>query len=119
MLKLAACLIATNLLMFGVTTNSQANNHVADCSKKAGVEALRCERHMKMAEKCGPLKGDAHFQCDREFLLANPLNCGPLKGEEAKACGAEVVSFKTCEPKAGRDFMICVKKETGQSPMGH
>ncbi|MBL8522515.1 MAG: hypothetical protein JNN20_02380 [Betaproteobacteria bacterium] len=118
MQRISVCLIATSLLMLA-STNSHADKHVGDCSKKTGVEALRCERHMKMAEKCGPLKGDAHFQCDREFLLANPLNCGPLKGEAESACKAEVASFKNCEPKPGREFMVCVKKETGQSPMGH
>lgn len=119
MLNPSTCLIAAALLTLAAAGNSHANSHVGDCGKKSGVDALRCERHIKMAEKCGPLKGDAHFQCDREFLLANPLNCGSLKGDDGKACVAEVASFKTCERQAGRDFMICVKKETGQSPMGH
>jgi len=111
-------LIAASLLLISAN-ESAAAGHVGDCAKKSGVEALRCERHMKMAEKCGPLQGEAHFQCDREFLLANPLNCGPLKGDAVIACKAEVASFKTCEAKSGREFMACVKKETGQSPMGH
>lgn len=118
MQKFSVCLIASGLLLLA-STNSHADNHVGACGKKSGVEALRCERHMKMAEKCGPLTGDAHFQCDREFLLANPLTCSSLKGDDGKACTAEVASFKTCEPKPGREFMACVKKETGQSPMGH
>ncbi len=96
-----------------------ASGHVGPCAKKQGTEQLRCERHMQMAEKCGPLKGDAHFACDREFLLANPLVCQPLNGKAAAACAAEVRAFKTCEPRPGRDFMQCVKDATGESPMGH
>jgi len=92
------------LLAFLLTTCSAfAQSHVGDCSKKEGVEKARCERHEKMAEKCGPLKGEAHFVCDREFLL----------GE------AEVKAFKTCEPKQSREFMKCVKETIGISPMGH
>jgi len=91
------------LLAFLLTTCSAfAQSHVGDCSKKEGVEKARCERHEKMAEKCGPLKGEAHFVCDREFL-----------------CEAEVKAFKTCEPKQSREFMKCVKETIGISPMGH
>jgi hypothetical protein len=96
-----------------------AAGHVGDCDAKEGVDKLRCERHMKMAEKCGPLKGDAHFACDREFLLANPLGCNGLKDKAVEACNREVNAFKTCQPNVGREFMICVEKTGGQSPMGH
>ncbi len=96
-----------------------AFGHVGPCAKKPGVEQLRCERHMHMAEKCGPLKGDAHFACDRAFLLANPLVCHSLSGKAADACAAEVRAFRTCEPQPGREFMKCVKDATGESPMGN
>lgn len=102
--------------------NASANDHkahVGDCAKKEGTEKLRCERHTKMAEKCGPLKGEAHFVCDREFLLANPLTCKTLTGKFATSCEAELNAFKTCEPKQSREFMKCVKETTGESPMGH
>ncbi|MCA2999854.1 MAG: hypothetical protein ING75_14755 [Rhodocyclaceae bacterium] len=96
-----------------------AQSHVGDCTKKVAVEKARCERHEKMAEKCGPLKGEAHFVCDREFLLANTLSCKPFIGAASAECEAEVRAFKTCEPKQGREFMKCVKDTTGISPMGH
>jgi hypothetical protein len=110
--------IAAILVSFGVSA-ADHQAHVGNCAKKEGVEQLRCERHTKMAEKCGPLKGEAHFVCDREFLLANPLSCKTLTGKFATSCEAELKAFKTCEPKAGREFMKCVKETTGESPMGH
>ncbi|MCA3053771.1 MAG: hypothetical protein ING54_12120 [Rhodocyclaceae bacterium] len=108
------------LLVFLLTTCSAfAQSHVGDCSKKEGVEKARCERHEKMAEKCGPLKGEVHFVCDREFLLANPLSCKLFTGKAGAECEAEVKAFKTCEPKQSREFMKCVRETTGISPMGH
>lgn len=96
-----------------------AVEHVSGCDKKEGVEKLRCERHVKMAEKCGPLKGDAHFVCDREFLIANPLDCAKLTDSAANSCLAEIKAFKSCETNQGREFMKCVAKTTNESPMGH
>lgn len=93
--------------------------HTGDCSTLDGVAKARCERHEKMYAKCGPLKGDAHFACDREFLLANPLKCDALTGNDSVACGKEVAAFKACEPNAGIEFMRCVRKTAGASPMGH
>lgn len=96
-----------------------AGGHVGACEKKEGIEKPRCERHLKMAEKCGPLKGDAHFVCDREFLIANPLDCVKLADKAANSCAAETKAFKTCEANQGRDFMKCVANTTNESPMGH
>jgi len=96
-----------------------ADGHAGACEKKDGIEKLRCERHLKMAEKCGPLKGDAHFICDREFLIANPLDCVKLEDKAATSCAAEAKAFKTCEANQGREFMKCVKTTTNESPMGH
>ena len=93
--------------------------HDFDCAKRSGVEKARCERHEAMFAKCGPLKGDEHHACDREFLLANPLNCGRLEAGEAARCEREVAAFKTCQPLPGREFMRCVRQSTGESPMGH
>ncbi len=107
------------ILSLILCSSPAAVGHVGPCARKQGAEQLRCERHMQMAEKCGPLKGDAHFACDREFLLANPLVCQSLSGKAAEACLAEVRAFKTCQPQHGRDFMKCVKDTTGESPMGH
>ena len=108
------------LLAFLLTTCSAfAQSHVGDCTKKDAVEKARCERHEKMAEKCGPLKGEAHFVCDREFLLANPLSCKPFTVKAGAEGEAELKAFQTCEPKQSREFMKCVKETTGISPMGH
>ncbi|NJR72174.1 MAG: hypothetical protein HC782_03665 [Gammaproteobacteria bacterium] len=103
--------------LFVVSTATFA--HTSDCAKKSGMEKLRCERHVEMAKKCGPIKGDAHFVCDRAFLLANPISCKSLTDKALVACDAEQKAFKLCEPNLGRDFMKCVKTTTGESPMGH
>jgi hypothetical protein len=107
----------TAITLFALVTPTIA--HTNDCAKKDGMEKLRCERHVEMAKKCGPLKGEAHFVCDREFLLANPISCKPLADKTLAACEAEQKAFKTCEPKTSREFMKCVKTTTGESPMGH
>jgi hypothetical protein len=90
-----------------------------DCTGKEGVAKARCERHDKMFAKCGPIKGEAHHACDREFLIANPLDCKALSGKAKQMCETEVKAFKTCEPQLGREFAKCVKAATGESPMGH
>jgi hypothetical protein len=113
--KLAITAVALSF----VSTSFAAGGHVSGCEKKDGIEKLRCERHLKMAEKCGPLKGDAHFACDREFLIANPLDCMKLEDKAATSCTAETKAFKTCETNQGRDFMRCVVTTTNESPMGH
>jgi hypothetical protein len=107
------------LTLFAMIPPCFAQSHVADCGKKEGADRLRCERHEKMAEKCGAMKRPAHHVCDREFLLANPLNCKSLNGNAVTSCEAEVKAFKTCEAKLGNDFPKCVKDATGESPMGH
>ena len=93
--------------------------HFPECNTLAGVGKARCERHMEMYRKCGELKGDEHFRCDRAFLLANPLQCTGFAGEDATRCAKEIAAFQSCEPNAGMDFMKCVRKTTGESPMGH
>ena len=117
MIRFLALLCALSCLSVALPT--RAESHVGSCVKKDGVERARCERHEKMAEKCGLIKGEAHFACDREFLIANPLDCKKQSGKAAEACEAEIAAFKTCEPKAGREFMRCVKSTAGESPMGH
>lgn len=92
--------------------------HSMDCGKAAGITKLRCDRHEKMAASCGPLKGEAHHACDREFLLANPLDCSALPAAEAPRCEAERSAFKTCADKAGRAFMVCVRETAKESPLG-
>lgn len=91
--------------------------HEVQCENMDGIKLARCERHQKMAQKCGPIKGEAHFACDREYLIASPLDCKKLSGKDAAQCIAEDKAFKTCEPQAGQEFMRCVRKEIDASPM--
>jgi hypothetical protein len=93
--------------------------HMPNCDGRKGIDLARCERHQKMAGKCGELTGEAHYACDREFLMANPLECKALEGEERKQCAAETEAFRTCSPKAGSHFIRCVRDEAKASPMGH
>jgi len=97
----------------------QAQSHHGDCSTQSGIAKARCERHEKMFAQCGPVKGDAHFECDRQYLLANPLDCSAVGPTDAKACEAEVTAFKTCESSQGRAFVRCVRDSIKDSPMGH
>ena len=106
-------------LILALATAPAFAQHSFDCPKRAGVEKARCERHEAMFVKCGPLKGEEHHACDREFLLANPLKCGRLEAGETARCEKEVAAFKTCQPQPGREFMRCVRQSTGESPMGH
>lgn len=93
--------------------------HDFACAKRAGIEKARCERHEAMFAKCGPLKGEAHHACDRDFLAAHPLRCDALAGDDAARCAKEVEAFQRCQPRAGGAFMRCVRDATGESPMGH
>jgi len=97
----------------------QAQSHRFDCETRSGIDRARCERHERMYAKCGPLKGEEHFACDREFLLVNPLDCSKLDGDDAKRCAAEVAAFRTCEPHQGRAFLRCVRDAARGNPMGH
>jgi hypothetical protein len=103
-------------LLAGLATVGHA--HEINCDGRAGVDKARCERHQLMFNKCSPIKGEAHFACDREFLLANPLDCGKLQGADAKACQAELAASKTCEPQAGRAYMVCVRDTIKADPEG-
>lgn len=113
-LSALACGSAASLLWL----MSPAQAHTIDCSGRSGIELARCERHQKMAAQCGPIKGDAHFACDREFLLANPLQCNALGDDDAKRCAAESAAFKACEAQQGRDFMRCAGERIKASPLG-
>ena len=114
----AADVILSVLVAAPACIATPAHAHGIDCTGRAGIDLARCERHQAMAAQCGPIKGEAHFVCDRAFLLANPLQCKTLAGDDAKRCQAEVAAFKTCEPQPGREFMRCVRDEVKASPMG-
>ncbi len=106
-------------LLLALAAAPASAQHTFDCGKRNGLERARCERHEAMFSKCGPLKGDEHHACDREFLLAHPLQCERQAAGEAARCEREVAAFRTCQPQPGREFMRCVSQSTGESPMGH
>ena len=114
----APAVIASMVVAALTCIATSVHAHGIDCTGRAGIDLARCERHQAMAAQCGPLKGEAHFTCDRAFLLANPLHCKALASDDAKRCQAEVAAFKTCEPQPGREFMRCVRDEVKASPMG-
>lgn len=116
-MKIRLSLPALLLAMLAAAPAAQA--HEMDCSQRTGIDRARCERHQRMFERCSPVKGEEHFVCDRELLLAHPLDCGALQGDDAKRCAAEIAAFKACEPQAGRAFMRCVRDTIKASPMGH
>jgi len=101
-----------------IALGATAQSHIGNCAQKSGIEKARCERHEKMYARCGPVKGEAHFACDREFLLANPLDCRAV-GTDTSACAAEGAAFKSCESNEGRAFMRCVRDLINANPQGH
>lgn len=103
--------------LFATAVPAQA--HEVDCKGSTGIELARCERHAKVAGQCGKITGDAHFVCDRDYLIANPLDCKTLAGDEVQQCKAEIVAIENCKGKqAGREFMQCVRAEAKANPMG-
>ena len=100
------------------TLGGAASAHEVDCKGRSGIDLARCERHTLIAAQCGKITGEAHYACDREALLARPLDCKPYGGTEAQQCEAELAAFKTCQPKPGVEFMRCVRQEAKASPMG-
>lgn len=104
-------------LSFALIAPSASYAHVGSCASLEGIKKARCERHEKMFAMCGPIKGAAHFDCDRSFLLDNPLNCATLDEANAKLCAAEIAAFDTCKAKPGKEFLICVKEQTASGPM--
>ena len=112
----AGCLL---IGLYCAVAAAAPQSHVGACDQKDAVEKARCQRHEKMFEKCGAIKGPAHHACDREFLLATPLDCKPFTGDAAKRCLAEGEAMQACKAKEGREFVGCVKEKGGESPMGH
>jgi hypothetical protein len=108
-------LIAFVIALVAYTVPLQA--HEVKCQNMDGIKLARCERHQKLAEKCGQIQGPAHYACDREYLIANALDCKKLTGKDAAQCAAEARAFKACEPQTGQEFMLCVRKEIDASPM--
>jgi hypothetical protein len=84
--------------------------HHGDCGKMTGIKRARCERHARMYEKCHAIRGEAHHECDREFIRCNPLDCSALSGGDARACEREREAVRACGEKSGGEFFHCVAK---------
>lgn len=116
-MKLARRHLFALATLFAAALPAQA--HEVDCKGSAGIELARCERHAKVAAQCGKFTGEAHHACDRDYLLANPLDCKAFTGDEVQQCKAEIGAIESCKAKpAGREFMQCVKADAKASPMG-
>lgn len=48
------------------------DRHVSDCATLTGIAEARCKRHEHMYEKCHAIRGEAHHECDRQFIAADP-----------------------------------------------
>ncbi len=92
--------------------------HEFNCAQLSGIDSARCERHEKMFAKCGPIKGEAHFACDRELLLSHSPQCSALAGANVQRCGAEVAALTVCEPRPGSEFIRCGGERIKASPVG-
>lgn len=82
--------------------------HNGDCSKMTGIAQARCERHERRYEKCHAIRGESHHECDRQFIVANPLDCRTLSAEDARACEHEREAVRACSAVSGRGFFRCV-----------
>jgi len=97
-------------------TPQAREGHHGDCSNMTGIKQARCERHEKMFEKCHAVRGEAHHECDREFILANPLDCSALAGNDAVACEREREAVRACSAESGRGFFRCVREALRADP---
>ncbi len=84
------------------------DRYVFDCTTLAGISKARCERHERMYETCHAIRGEAHHECDRQFIVANPLDCRTLSAEDARACEHEREVVRACSAEFGRGFFRCV-----------
>jgi hypothetical protein len=95
-------------LVAAVPAAAQQHGHHADCKALDGLKKARCERHEKMFAKCHAIAGEAHHECDREFIVANPLDCPALQGDDLARCNAEREAVASCKDQVGRAFFSCV-----------
>ncbi|MDZ7855814.1 hypothetical protein [Sphaerotilus sp.] len=116
LLEVIAFVAIVSLIWFAIPLPARA--HEVDCAGRTGIALARCERHQKMAAQCGPIQGEAHFACDRQFLLDHLLDCKAYAGDAAAQCTAETAAFKACESKPGLEFMRCVRGALQTSTMG-
>jgi hypothetical protein len=90
--------------------------HHGDCSRITGIKQAHCERHEWMYGKCHAIRGEAHHECDRQSILANPLDCAKLSGADVEACRAELEATKNCEDRRGSEFFRCMREALVADP---
>ena len=94
----------------------RGGGHIPDCNTLEGLKRARCERHTRMYDQCHHIKGEAHHECDRQFLLANPLDCKPLAGRDAEGCAAEHDAVAACREQTGTAFFRCARERLRADP---
>lgn len=120
--RIAVLSLALAALLPFVASGQSEGRHVAqpghhgDCGKMTGIKQARCERHERMFEKCHAIRGEAHHECDRQFIVNNPLDCSQLAGGEARACEQERDAVRACSAESGRAFFRCVREVLRADP---
>ncbi|HEX5162541.1 MAG TPA: hypothetical protein VFV88_12530 [Steroidobacteraceae bacterium] len=108
--------IALAALLFASPPALAQRGHVPECSQFEGIRKVRCERHEKMYDQCHAISGPAHHECDRQFLIAHPLDCTALSGGDAGTCQAEVEAVAACKDREGREFFACARERLRADP---
>lgn len=103
------------VLLLALPAHAQ-RGHVPDCSQFEGIRKARCERHEKMYDKCHAIRGEAHHECDRQFLIENRLDCAAVSGGDAAACEAERDAVFACKDETGRAFFRCARERLRADP---
>ena len=109
-------LLGLVLLTCSVVHAQRGGGHIPDCNTLEGLKKARCERHTRMYDKCHEIKGEGHHECDRQFLIANPLDCKALAGRDAQACGAEREAVQACKDETGTTFFRCAREKLRADP---
>ena len=108
--------IALALLLAPPAFAQRGGGHIPDCNTLEGLKKARCERHTRMYDKCHEIKGEGHHECDRQFLVANPLDCTTLAGGDAEACSAERAAVQACKDETGTAFFRCARDKLRTDP---
>ena len=113
---LALALIVLSSGISDMPTAWAQRGHMPDCSTLEGIRKARCERHEKMYDKCHAIRGEAHHECDRVFLIVNPLDCAVLSERDAALCTAEGDAVAACKDQTGRAFFKCAAERLRTDP---
>jgi hypothetical protein len=109
-------LFLMSLALSSAVQAQRGDGHIPDCNTLQGLKKARCERHTRMYDKCHAIKGEAHHICDREFLIAHPLECDSLGGKDAEGCRAERDAIHACREETGSAFFRCARDRIRADP---